>query len=72
MIAGPAPALVILLGATKTVLRVLTAHAEVAADQVIRYAPPAAVQVYATTVSMVAVPPAAVYKPRLSQRKKYL
>ena len=66
VIAAAAAARVILLGLTKTVLRVLTAHVEVAADQVIRYAPPAAVQVYATTACMVAVPPAAVYKPRLS------
>lgn len=72
MIAASAMAQVIIFGATKTVLRVLTAHAEVAADQVIRYAPPAAVQVYATTASMVAVPPAAAEKPRLSQQKKYL
>lgn len=66
MIAGPATARVIIFGATKTVLRVLTAHAEVAADQVRSNAPPAAVQVYATTATMVAVPPAAAEKPRLS------
>lgn len=72
VIAAAAAARVILLGLTKTVHRVLTANAEVAADQVIRYAPPAAVQVYATTACMVAVPPAAAEKPRLSQQKKYL